>query len=385
MQRTDLLIAGFSMALPVAALQAQWIAVRLHPEGATYSRVYALATAYQGGTVDTRATLWTGQGLTNLGPSQVGEVYGISGTHQAGHIAGLACLWSGTPESRINLNPSPNAISVALAVCGEEQVGLVSFGQSHAALWHGTAASWVDLNPAGAEWSRATGTDGEYQSGYAGFPGGYVTAALWHGSAASFVNLNPGAPYGPSEIYGAGPGQQVGVADGQGISHAALWSGSAASFVSLHPPAYGVSVAYATNGSVQAGYATTQGAHAGIWFGTPDSFLDLHQYLPTNYSSSVAYAVHQEGDTIYVGGFARQSLGGAEEAFMWVGTAPGACYPNCDQSTGSPRLNVLDFACFLNRFTSGDPYANCDGSTRAPALNVLDFNCFINRFTAGCP
>ena len=30
-------------------------------------------------------------------------------------------------------------------------------------------------------------------------------------------------------------------------------------------------------------------------------------------------------------------------------------------------------------------YANCDGSTTAPVLNVLDFNCFVNRFTAGCP
>jgi hypothetical protein len=61
------------------------------------------------------------------------------------------------------------------------------------------------------------------------------------------------------------------------------------------------------------------------------------------------------------------------------------CYPNCDQSTAEPVLNVLDFNCFLNRFTSGDSYANCDGSSQAPVLNVLDFNCFLNRFTSGCP
>jgi DNA-binding beta-propeller fold protein YncE len=30
-------------------------------------------------------------------------------------------------------------------------------------------------------------------------------------------------------------------------------------------------------------------------------------------------------------------------------------------------------------------YANCDGSTIVPVLNVLDFNCFLNRFSAGCP
>jgi hypothetical protein len=61
------------------------------------------------------------------------------------------------------------------------------------------------------------------------------------------------------------------------------------------------------------------------------------------------------------------------------------CYANCDSSVVAPVLNVLDFNCFLNRFTAGDAWANCDGSTAAPALNVLDFNCFLNQFTAGCP
>jgi hypothetical protein len=57
---------------------------------------------------------------------------------------------------------------------------------------------------------------------------------------------------------------------------------------------------------------------------------------------------------------------------------------NCDQSTTTPVLNVLDFNCFLNLFAAGDPRANCDGSTAPPALNVLDFNCFLNVFSAGC-
>jgi hypothetical protein len=61
------------------------------------------------------------------------------------------------------------------------------------------------------------------------------------------------------------------------------------------------------------------------------------------------------------------------------------CYPNCDGSTAPPVLNVLDFNCFLNRFSAGASYANCDGSTTPPVLNVLDFNCFLNRFSAGCP
>jgi hypothetical protein len=63
-------------------------------------------------------------------------------------------------------------------------------------------------------------------------------------------------------------------------------------------------------------------------------------------------------------------------------TAP--CYPNCDNSTTAPVLNVQDFGCFLNRFAQGDPYANCDQSTTAPVLNVLDFSCFLNAFANGC-
>ena len=61
------------------------------------------------------------------------------------------------------------------------------------------------------------------------------------------------------------------------------------------------------------------------------------------------------------------------------------CFANCDCSAASPTLNVLDFACFLNRYAAGDPYANCDGSTTPPVLNVLDFACFLNRFATGCP
>ena len=68
---------------------------------------------------------------------------------------------------------------------------------------------------------------------------------------------------------------------------------------------------------------------------------------------------------------------------FWGGSAA-SCYANCDGSTTPPALNVLDFACFLNRFAAGDPYANCDSSTTPPVLNVLDFACFLNRFAAGC-
>ena len=81
------------------------------------------------------------------------------------------------------------------------------------------------------------------------------------------------------------------------------------------------------------------------------------------------------------------------ENIGWINLDDGAdyvgfgqpCYANCDLSTTSPILNVLDFSCFLNKFAAGDSYANCDNSTTPPVLNVLDFSCFLNRFAAGCP
>jgi agmatine/peptidylarginine deiminase len=58
------------------------------------------------------------------------------------------------------------------------------------------------------------------------------------------------------------------------------------------------------------------------------------------------------------------------------------CYANCDDSTGSPLLNVNDFVCFQSRFAAADPYADCDHSS---TLNVNDFVCFQSQFAAGCP
>jgi murein tripeptide amidase MpaA len=72
-------------------------------------------------------------------------------------------------------------------------------------------------------------------------------------------------------------------------------------------------------------------------------------------------------------------------AFLVMANAIVVCYPNCDGSTTAPILNVNDFTCFLQKFSTGDTYANCDGSTSAPVLNVSDFTCFLQKFAAGCP
>jgi subtilisin-like proprotein convertase family protein len=68
-----------------------------------------------------------------------------------------------------------------------------------------------------------------------------------------------------------------------------------------------------------------------------------------------------------------------------LGGGAAQCYPNCDNSTTAPVLNVQDFTCFLQRYAAGDTYANCDNSTTAPTLNVQDFTCFLQSYAAGCP
>jgi hypothetical protein len=82
-----------------------------------------------------------------------------------------------------------------------------------------------------------------------------------------------------------------------------------------------------------------------------------------------------------VGGWAHNTQA-YPNAILWTGTLE--CYPNCDESTTPPMLNVGDFTCFLQRFADGDGYANCDKSTAAPVLNVADFACFLQRSAAGC-
>jgi hypothetical protein len=48
-------------------------------------------------------------------------------------------------------------------------------------------------------------------------------------------------------------------------------------------------------------------------------------------------------------------------------------------------LNVADFACFLNRFASGDSYANCDNSTTAAGPERGGFFVLPEQLRRRCP
>ena len=74
----------------------------------------------------------------------------------------------------------------------------------------------------------------------------------------------------------------------------------------------------------------------------------------------------------------------SEGRALVLGAAGGACYANCDGSSGSPVLTANDFQCFINLFASASTAANCDGSTGSPMLTANDFQCFINSYAMGC-
>ena len=135
--------------------------------------------------------------------------------------------------------------------------------------------------------------------------------------AATFVDLSRS---GSSEsVANATTGtQQAGFAVFSGVYNAGLWSGTAASFVNLNPAGATQSFAYATTGTQQAGYATIGGvSNAGIWSGTAASFVNLQSVLGGGYTSSQARGVWDDGTTTYVSGYA-QTSGGQGHAILWA-------------------------------------------------------------------
>ena len=96
-----------------------------------------------------------------------------------------------------------------------------------------------------------------------------------------------------------------------------------------------------------------------------------------------SFAVFNDGrgpSLFTAGDFANVGGGSTGGLAQWVGCPN--CYANCDNSTRSPRLNVLDFMCFLNKFAARDPYANC---TVDATIDMADFTCFMAKFAQGCP
>ncbi|MCA9278053.1 MAG: hypothetical protein H6815_04605 [Phycisphaeraceae bacterium] len=120
-----------------------------------------------------------------------------------------------------------------------------------------------------------------------------------------------------------------------------------------------------------------------------ERYVDVRRFGPNGLLSSVSEPLYapnttiaqinnamSRGNSIWVTG---QFLGSQSVMCERIAELRFTCYPDCD---GSGSLNIFDYICFGNAFSSNDPYADCDGSGN---LNIFDYICFGNAYAAGCP
>jgi hypothetical protein len=102
-----------------------------------------------------------------------------------------------------------------------------------------------------------------------------------------------------------------------------MWSGSAASWVDLHPAGALESVAIATSGSQQVGYAWF-GAwdRASLWSGSAASWVDLTSFLTGQWLDTRAYDIWSDGTTTHISGVGFNLATGRYEALLWTHVVP---------------------------------------------------------------
>ncbi|MDQ2986074.1 MAG: hypothetical protein M3R13_05065 [Armatimonadota bacterium] len=310
------------------------------------------------------ALLWNGsaKSFVNLHPAGFDASYAFDaeGGKQVGwrelHFPGraFATMWSGSAEGWTDLHNGDYFDTRAVGIGGDQQVGFgrVSLERQEALLWTGTPESVVNLHPKGDyESSRAEDTDGDQQVGFAVNVSPLARhAALWSGTAASFVDLHPDG-YGISEARGVANGQQVGLASFDGNGHALLWFGSSQNYVDLNPGPNNEwgSQAEGTNGLHQVGFAagiSLGRRSAARWTGTAESYLDLHPFLPPRFNGpgaeSWAMGIDEFGNI--VGWAADLSDGGRAKAVLWR--------PVPEPSSGLVVGGLLAIAAISKRFTT---------------------------------
>jgi hypothetical protein len=323
---TALVLALHSPA--AGGVYTAYMPIDLHPPGARDSGIGGAGGRLQAGMITTvddfgNAAVWSGSAgsFINLHPAGYdhSEAMATSGSEVVGYATTLslgvphAMLFTGGGGA-INLNPADSIYSIAYGAAPGKQVGFALIGASHishAGMWFSSAASWVVLHPAGYATSEAWGVAGDMQVGWAEPHEGGAHAILWRGAASSAINLNP--PGASASIAYATDGIRQGgfsiftpSASSPGGSHATLWSSSAMSVIDLHPhPSFGYvsSQVWAMHGEYQVGFATRTPpnkfhplSRAMLWNGSADSFVDLHNFLPPQYSSSEARGMDDLGN-----------------------------------------------------------------------------------------
>ncbi|HLJ50622.1 MAG TPA: hypothetical protein VKU01_31630 [Bryobacteraceae bacterium] len=279
-------------------------------------------------------------------PGDFSSALGLDGTQPAGYTGGtkrVCARWDGngvaTTFSAAGWQQATcTAISGGI-VAGYVENDTVSGGTTtpsaqHAGLWTGPT-SFTDLHTGGNNFSQVLGMVGNQQVGFQspsvvqGFMGtrnfdymypegaSQASAYLWKGSTSGAVNLNP-AGFTSSVAFATNGVQQGGFAyttsfcancvpQTTPVRHAMLWSGTAASAVDLNPPGWWDTQVRALSLSAQAGdgyepqfpqIPNNGMRHALLWTGSATSMVDLNPYLPLGFIYAVANGIDSSGNVV---------------------------------------------------------------------------------------
>ncbi|HYR84360.1 MAG TPA: hypothetical protein VE422_09815 [Terriglobia bacterium] len=360
--RIGVCVALVTVILGAADLRAQTItheyqAVILHPPGVRNSQAVKInwsahevvGESWAQALDEGQALEWTGAGtnVVSLSPgSRFGSrANGISGNQVGGTVSTIgtpnskqAMAWATySPFTATFLHPANMAESAIFDAGGGQFVGWAA-GQStssaaHAMLWtSGEATAVIDLNPSQLSFvssvANSVDRNGRQQVGsgtvFLGIDGNKIQysdqhALLWSGNAASAVDLHP-AGFSSSVANAAADSVQV----GSGFStsaqhdHALLWTGTASSAIDLNPSGITESMAggIGSGGAIVgwvSGQPTGNQRHAFLWLGASRTVVDLHNFLPAGYISSVASGIDDNDDVV---GWAITSAGDAN-AVLW--------------------------------------------------------------------
>lgn len=175
---------------------------------------YSAATAISGTTIvgqsGRKACKWEGDAHTfvDLHPGGWRESYatGVANDVTVGWSTnspnpGLdALMWTGANNDKVVLTPSSFGAKALCASLGTQGGFFVANtqGHMHACIWHGSADSYVDLNPSFAGASNVNALLGDVAVGWYvnGAPNndGIYRACMWNGSPSKFVNLKNALP-----------------------------------------------------------------------------------------------------------------------------------------------------------------------------------------------
>lgn len=360
-----------TLALAVAALgvgtaahaQTTYTAVDLTPEaGWAFAKgADGVVAGYAGATSSTtHAMLWGADGALDVHPAFVADpatgtggrsvINGAGGGLQVGSAAGpgtanrsVPTVWSGSAASATALSiPFVNNGGEALGTDGVQVAGWSSaldrdgttIGPNHAMVWDAASGVAIDLGD-GGNGARANGVANGQQVGFV--VKSQAVAALWSSSARSLVTLNPSgavlsvanATDGVRQAGYAGYDVRVRQEAAKGnktqrFNYAMTWTGTAASAAIIHPaPLNGIvpftnSYALGMSATQIAGYATeANGVSHAIVWSANLDSIDLNAFLPAGFTAAQAYAVDANGVVAGV----MLDAAGRRHAVAWVPNA----------------------------------------------------------------